>query len=802
MGTRTYLIGQGYSNLRKHSSKTFSTMFIICATMIVLGLFIISLVNIEANLRTVASEQGMQAFISDDVEETEIEGISAKISSIGNIKEIKYLNKEEALEDAKDTLKDYEYLLDGLETSNPFPRSFIIIFDTLKDTEDVKKSVETVEGIYKVSYNEEIINAVLTISEIGKFVIFGIGAVMVVISVFIISNTIKLAVYSNKREIYIMKYIGATSKFIKSPFVTEGILMGLGSAAFSWVLTSLAYVVLYTRLPKVGSTLGVFGFVPYSSFWYIVLIAFLILGIILGGIGSNIAAKRYLKEFRPAKLKKQKDNKEDKRQDKKEEKLIQKQEVKQQKIEAKNEKEAGRVEVKEDVVKQQPIITEIPKHENIEKDIVIDTPLKVPDTVEQKLERRRRRNKFRIVIMIALISGIALMKPLSYASTTSDDLDDVRSQQSAAAKKFNQIVSDIKIYDKDIAALDKDIEKYSADVNTLTAKVGTISKEVDKLEKELQGVSVTYQATQDVLNTRLRALYENGFVNVWEVLFTSEGVTDFLSKYNVIITLVSNDQKTLNAMQGQKEYINNLKKDAELRKLQIEQVEYDVKKSKQYLENAKASKQAKVDKLEASKQELKALQSKLRKEAAALERKLAAEIAAAARNNLKFNGEFTWPVPGVYKISALFRDKEYYYWAGSVHKGTDIDGSTGDRVVAAQTGTVITASGNGSYNYGYGNYVTIDHGKSTVDGNRYITLYAHLKSVSVSKGQTVVKGQQIGLMGSTGWSTGSHLHFELRKNGTQINAMKYYPELSGVARYYSYGKWITFSLSTMGKYQI
>lgn len=782
MGTRMYLIGQGYSNLRKHPGKTFSTMLIICATMLILGLFIIALVNIEANLKTVVSQQGLQAFISDNVKEENINSLVAKINNIGNVKDIKYLDKNAALQDAKETLKEYEYLLDGLETSNPFPRSFIIIFNNLEDTESVKKSVESIEGIYKVSYNEEIIDAVLAISDIGKIIIFGIGAVMIVVSIFIISNTIKLAVYSNKREIYIMKYIGATSKFIRSPFITEGILMGLASASLSWVIVSLTYVGAYTRLPKVGSTLGVFGFVPYSSFWYVTLIAFLILGVFLGGIGSSIATRKYLKEFKPVKIKTKNTVKKDKIEEKQEIKRNKEKEVVKEVIEEKIENEE----------KQSFVQEELPKKEEIKAE------LKEEVKVGSRLSRR---NKLRAVIMgmavLSTVFGNTLL-----AATTSEKIEDVKAQQSETAKKYDKVVSDIKIYEKDIDSLDTEIDKYSEEVSTLTAKVNTISKEVKELETKLQAVSATYQATQDVLNTRLRALYENGFVNVWEVLLTAEGVTDFISKYNVIISLVENDKKMLDSMQSEKEYINNLKKDAELRKLQIEQVEYDVNKSKQALENAKSNKVSKLQKLEASKKELKEMQAKLRAEEKALEKKLAAEIAASKNSNLKFTGEFTWPVPGVYKISALFRDKEYYKYIGSIHKGTDIDGAMGDKIVAAQTGTVITASGNGSYNYGYGNYIIIDHGKSKSDGSKYVTLYAHLKSVAVKKGQVVTKGQHIGNMGSTGFSTGSHLHFELRKNGTCVNAMNYFPELSGKAKYYSYGKWITFSTSTMSKYQM
>ena len=302
MGTRAYLIGQGYSNLKKHGGKTFSTMLIICATMVILGLFIMLYINIDTNVRVITENQGLKAFISEEIDEENVQAIAEKIKQITNVKNITYLDKNAALVDAKDTLKEYAYLLEGYESFNPFPRSFIVTFEKLENTENVKEAIESVDGIYKVSYNEKIINAVIAISDVGNVVIIALGVIMICISVFIISNTIKLSVYSNKREIYIMKYIGATSKFIRYPFVVSGVLMGVGSAMFTWVIMSLGYTTLYSKLPQMNSEIGMFGLVPYSSFWYIVLGSYLLAGILLGGVGSSIAIKKYLKDFKPSKV--------------------------------------------------------------------------------------------------------------------------------------------------------------------------------------------------------------------------------------------------------------------------------------------------------------------------------------------------------------------------------------------------------------------------------------------------------------------------------------------------------------------
>lgn len=295
MTTNTYLIKEGYENLKKHGSKTFSTMLIICATMLVLGIFIVLFTNVNKNVETVKVEQGIQAFIEDTATESDIEYIEDAIKKIDGVGEIKYIDKDMAYEDAKNVFKDQEYFLEGLDKVQIFPASFVVKFADIEQADNIKTSIEKIDGIYKVKYNSSTINAVISISKIVNIFLLGIGAVLLVVSIFIISNTIKLAVYSNKREIFIMRYIGATNKFIRKPFVIEGAIMGLVSALISFMIISIAYVVIYSRIPKIGSSLGVFGFIPYSSLWWMILVIYVVLGLFIGILGSSISIKKYLK---------------------------------------------------------------------------------------------------------------------------------------------------------------------------------------------------------------------------------------------------------------------------------------------------------------------------------------------------------------------------------------------------------------------------------------------------------------------------------------------------------------------------
>lgn len=295
MTTNSYLIKEGYENLKKHGSKTFSTMLIICATMLVLGIFIVLFTNVNKNVETVKVEQGIQAFIEDTATDADIEYIKDVIKKIEGVGEIRYISKDEAYEDAKNVFKDQEYFLEGLDKVQIFPASYVVKFADIEKADNIKSQIEKIDGIYKVKYNSSTINAVISISRIANIFLLGIGIVLLVVSIFIISNTIKLAVYSNKREIFIMRYIGATNKFIKRPFVIEGAIIGLLSALISFMLISITYVVIYARIPKVGSSLGVFGFIPYSSLWWLILVIYVVLGLFIGILGSSISIKKYLK---------------------------------------------------------------------------------------------------------------------------------------------------------------------------------------------------------------------------------------------------------------------------------------------------------------------------------------------------------------------------------------------------------------------------------------------------------------------------------------------------------------------------
>ena len=387
----------------------------------------------------------------------------------------------------------------------------------------------------------------------------------------------------------------------------------------------------------------------------------------------------------------------------------------------------------------------------------------------------------RINILLAILTIVILSATYIYADKISDiqeNISDIKAQQSETTKKYRDTEEKIKGYESEVTKLDNDITGYESDINSLSGKLGTVTEEVNQLDSDLQNVAASYQATKDLLNTRLRALYENGFVNIWEVLFSSEGVTDFLSKYSVVASLIEYDKKLLSATQNQKTYINSKKQDSELKKLQLEQLQYDVEKSKEILENAKSAKKAKMNELETSKAELSKLQNSLASELQAAEKKADAEMAAASGGGGVCEEPFKFPVQMTSSTKPVVttRFQQWYSPWGSYctcHSwGVDITYTGSNRNLIAIADGKVTDVVYGSTGFGY--YVIIDHGTSASDGAKYVSRYAHCARIDVKVDERVTQGKVIGYMGTTGNSTGVHLDFSLTRNGTYVNALDYY----------------------------
>ncbi len=290
-----YLIKEGIRNTFKNKKSTVASLIIMCATMLIFGVFFMITENINSVMQQIEAQQGIQVFILNDATQQEIEELGEKIRAVDGVNQVDYKTKEDALNTVKNQFKDKQYLLKGYETNNPFSASYVVTVTDLAKIGTIADQIETFDHVKSITSKDETTSALLSIAN-GVKIFSGIILVfLVVISIFIISNTIKLTVHARRKEISIMKYVGATNNFIRGPFVVEGIIIGVVSAMLSIGFIALIYDFIAAKImasPLMG-TMGI-SLMTFSEIFNLILVVYLVLGIGIGVLGSILSMKKYL----------------------------------------------------------------------------------------------------------------------------------------------------------------------------------------------------------------------------------------------------------------------------------------------------------------------------------------------------------------------------------------------------------------------------------------------------------------------------------------------------------------------------
>lgn len=287
-----YLLREGFRSVWKNRLMAMASVVVLTACILITGLASLVFVNVNYVFEQVAHQNVVVVWIEKDTAEADVQAMGDELKAMSNVSGVEFLSKEEVLERyAKDL--GSEELYEALKEDNPMQDSYIVTFYDLSLFE------QTLEDIEKLPFTEQINAETQLADQLSQLrnILMIAGAVVVVllvlVSLFIISNTIKLTVYSRRLEIGIMKAVGATNFFIRLPFVVEGAVIGLLSAGIAYLVTWLAYdrVMMLFGGKVIGMTLLSFG-----SMWWIILLAYLAGGVLTGVLGSAISMGRYLKE--------------------------------------------------------------------------------------------------------------------------------------------------------------------------------------------------------------------------------------------------------------------------------------------------------------------------------------------------------------------------------------------------------------------------------------------------------------------------------------------------------------------------
>ena len=292
-----YFIGEGFANVFKNKKSTGASLMIMCATMIIFGVFLILGENINHFVSEVEQAQGIQVFATEEATDEQITELGEKIKTINGVNKIEYVSKEDALNQMKEKFADNQDLLEGYEgENNIFTASYVVTLTDLNLSTQVQDEISKLDYVKKITSSDETVSTLISLANGIKIVTGVILVLLIVISIFIIANTIKLTVHARRKEISIMKYVGATNGFIRWPFIVEGMIIGIISSLISIILVGLAYNFIADQMvnSQFMKMMGV-SLVSFADMFSSIIFVYMLLGIGIGALGSIISMRKYLK---------------------------------------------------------------------------------------------------------------------------------------------------------------------------------------------------------------------------------------------------------------------------------------------------------------------------------------------------------------------------------------------------------------------------------------------------------------------------------------------------------------------------
>ena len=388
---------------------------------------------------------------------------------------------------------------------------------------------------------------------------------------------------------------------------------------------------------------------------------------------------------------------------------------------------------------------------------------------------------------VVMILALAVSQTFSVSATNITDLKNKQSDLAAQSKKARDVLKDITADKNDLLyellLLDIELEEVSEEYTQVSEELERTNALLAQTEIDLAEAEAQYDAQYAALKERVRYMYENGDIGYLEMLFSVKSFEDFLNRLEYISCIVEYDQNMEKNLLETEQTIAAKLEEISAKQVEVSVLSAQLERKQHALQEAEEEKTAKVHllmedeknalqeakNLEAADAAVAAQIKKYEAEQAAAEaaRRAAAAKASASANTgstTKYNGQFLWPVPGHSRISSGYQWRTHPITGKrEFHKGIDIPAPRGTNIIAAEGGTVITSG----YLSGFGNTVIISH------GGGLSTIYAHADKLLVSVGQTVSRGQVIARIGTTGTSTGYHLHFQVMDNGEHTSPKKY-----------------------------
>lgn len=289
-----YLIKEGFRNTWTNRMMSIASIAVLMCCLVLMGAASMIFLNIESLLGVIEEENVVMVYVEDDTTDEELEAMETELNAISNVKTVEFVPKEDAWEEQLDTMEEAQaQFFTEISSDIPLPDAYKVTVEDLTYFDETVEKIEELDNIDTIRENKDLAEKLVTIREGVEVIAIVIVVALLIISLFIISNTIKLTVYSRRLEISIMKAVGATNSFVRIPFVVEGMVLGIISGVISLGLVWGFYEFAIQQFDSLITSLGLEA-LEFSDYAVVMLVAFIVIGVLTGVCGSLISMSKYL----------------------------------------------------------------------------------------------------------------------------------------------------------------------------------------------------------------------------------------------------------------------------------------------------------------------------------------------------------------------------------------------------------------------------------------------------------------------------------------------------------------------------
>ena len=292
-----YLTRQGLENIWKNRMMAFASFCVLLVSILLVGVSTLLFMNLDSMIGGIENKNEVIVFLETDATMEQTEQVQSKLEQIDNITDITFYSKEKAMEDMKESMKEYADVFDSLGTDNPLPDAFRIKIKDISHTAETVQLMNELDGVMKIRAPYDFVNI---LSEMRSIITWVAGAIIIalaIVSMVIISNTTKASVFARRNEISIMKYVGATNAFIRFPFFIEGMVTGAVAGVIATIITWIGYdavVELLTKEVNLLNVIGVGSIIPFGKIAIKVAVIYVLAGAFIGALGSVFSTRKHL----------------------------------------------------------------------------------------------------------------------------------------------------------------------------------------------------------------------------------------------------------------------------------------------------------------------------------------------------------------------------------------------------------------------------------------------------------------------------------------------------------------------------